>query len=254
MMRRSSQCLLPLLMATAVFAQDAATLSVQANAAYAAKDYAKSADLYVEAVKAGAKGANAPYNAACCYGLLGKTDDAFTWLGKAIEAGWRDIEHLKTDADLDKLHADPRWEQVLKRCEAENEKFRKSIKEPALRDELLKRMKEDQRIRTVQNPNFEEWRKIDADNTAFMKTVIEKHGWPGKSMVGEDGGLAVFLMIQHADADPEFQKRCLTLITKAVEEKEASPGHMAYLTDRVLVADGKPQRYGTQFFTPPGGK
>ena len=28
---------------------------------------------------------------------------------------------------------------------------------------------------------------------------------------------------------------------------------MAYLTDRVLVAEGKPQRYGTQFHRPQGG-
>lgn len=30
---------------------------------------------------------------------------------------------------------------------------------------------------------------------------------------------------------------------------EVSPSHVAYLTDRVLVNERKPQRYGTQFWT-----
>jgi hypothetical protein len=42
------------------------------------------------------------------------------------------------------------------------------------------------------------------------------------------------------------------MIILAVENKEASASHMAYLTDRVLVADGKPQRYGTQFHSVDG--
>ena len=86
-----------------------------------------------------------------------------------------------------------------------------------------------------------------------MKTVIERHGWPGKSMVGSDGAQAAFLLVQHADAEPAFQKRCLELLAKAVKQGEATGDQLAYLTDRVLVAEGKPQRYGTQFYTV-GGK
>jgi hypothetical protein len=59
------------------------------------------------------------------------------------------------------------------------------------------------------------------------------------------------LLTQHADARPDFQRRCLDLLTAAVTAGEADPGHLAYLTDRVLRADGLPQRYGTQFWTDP---
>lgn len=89
--------------------------------------------------------------------------------------------------------------------------------------------------------------RIDAENTAFMRKVIEEHAWPGKSMVGADGAQAAFFLVQHAATDPAFQRRCLELLTSAVERDEASAAHMAYLTDRVLVRSGKPQRYGTQF-------
>jgi hypothetical protein len=60
-------------------------------------------------------------------------------------------------------------------------------------------------------------------------------------------------LAQYTDARPEFQRRCLDLVTDAVAAGEADPGHLAYLTDRVLCAEGRPQRYGTQFWTGPDG-
>lgn len=51
-----------------------------ATTAYQARDYAKSARLYEAAVKAGAATPLPAYNAACCYAVLGKADDAFTSL------------------------------------------------------------------------------------------------------------------------------------------------------------------------------
>ena len=233
-------------------AEDAATLNSQASTAYEAKDYARSAMLYELAIMAGASPRVPTYNAACCYALLGRTDEAFAWLGQSLDAGWRDVDHLRADTDFQSLHADPRWETVGKRCEEVSAAFSKSVKEPVLRNELLKRRKEDQRIRFEPNPNMSEWRKIDADNTAFMKKVIDKHGWPGKSLVGADGAMAAFLLVQHASADTAFQERCLALIRKAVERGEARGADMALLTDRVLVHAGKPQRYGSQFHTVDG--
>ena len=118
--------------------------------------------------------------------------------------------------------------------------------EPALREELLARAAEDQRIRLTNNPSIVEWWKIDADNAKFMRRVIDVHGWPGKRMVGSDGALAAFLLVQHVANDLEFQKKCLVLIEEAVAEGEALPAHAVYLTDRLLVQQGKPQHYGTQ--------
>lgn len=246
-MFRLRMCSLLVLFACAARAEDPATLIPQAAAAYQAGDYAKSAQLYEAAVKAGSTSPLPAYNSACCHALLGEADDAFTWLEKALDAGWRDVEHLRADTDLESLHDDPRWGQAVKRCQDERAKFLKSLKEPDLREELLRCLKEDQRIRLAPKPDMQEWQRIDADNTAFIKTVIEKHGWPGKSMVGADGAQAAFLLVQHAAADPAFQKRCLELLTEAVEQNEAPAAHMAYLTDRVLTLEGKPQRYGTQF-------
>jgi hypothetical protein len=55
------------------------------------------------------------------------------------------------------------------------------------------------------------------------------------------------LIAQHADLDREFQKSCLPLLEEAAKIGEARAEQVAYLTDRVLVAERNPQRYGTQF-------
>ena len=63
-------------------------------------------------------------------------------------------------------------------------------------------------------------------------------------MVGKDGAHAAWLLAQHADRDPAFQRRRLDLVTQAAARGQASPTELAYLTDRGLLAEGKSQEYG----------
>lgn len=233
---------------------EANRLASQARAAYGEKDFVKAAQLYVQAYEAGATTATVAYNAACSLALAGKADEAFKYLGFAVDRGWRDLEHLKSDADLVSLHDDPRWPALLDKCAAARQAFRTTMTHPELYDELMRRRTIDQQARTAEPGDGWEMIRIDADNTAWMKEVVAKHGWPGKSMVGPDGAGAAWLLVQHADQAHEFQKECLKLITAAFEKGEATGQHVAYLTDRVLVAEGKPQVYGTQFFTDQDGR
>lgn len=62
--------------------------------------------------------------------------------------------------------------------------------------------------------------------------------------MGYDGAHAAWLLA--CDADPAFQEACLHLLAAAVAAGEAAPADLAYLDDRVRVARGDPQRYGTQ--------
>ncbi len=130
-----------------------------------------------------------------------------------------------------------------------------------LRDELLARAERDQRVREA-TPLREAWsedvaaqcRAVDADNTSFLKTVIAVQGWPGRDLVGRQAADAAWLLCQHADADRDFQHLCLRLLADAVAAGQADPSHLALLTDRVRVADGRPQVYGTQYFKPEHGE
>lgn len=140
-----------------------------------------------------------------------------------------------------------------------------TVKEPALRQELLKRMGEDQNARSrltkvtagkdttapatrkQSASTAQEMWEVDAHNRAWMKEIVDHYGWPGRSLVGKDGSEAAWLLVQHADPDRAFQKRCLVLLAGAVKKKDASPQDLAYLTDRVRVGDKAKQVYGTQF-------
>lgn len=87
---------------------------------------------------------------------------------------------------------------------------------------------------------------VDQDNTSWLKDVIDAVGWPGRTLVGDEGAHIAWMLAQHADGDRAFQQRCLELLKQAVAAGEASPCDLAYLTDRVLLAYGEPQLYGTQ--------
>ena len=117
---------------------------------------------------------------------------------------------------------------------------------PDLRAELLRRAERDQAARGLPEPDWETIAPVDADNLAWLREVVAQVGWPGRSMVGEDGAHAAWLLAQHADRDPAFQRRCLDLITEAAAGDEVSKTELAYLTDRVLLAEGQAQEYGTQ--------
>ncbi|MCC6615873.1 MAG: hypothetical protein IT320_20555 [Anaerolineae bacterium] len=108
-------------------------------------------------------------------------------------------------------------------------------------------MRRDQRMRMrmLQQQPFDPG--VDHAHTQRMKAIIAEHGYPGFRLVGLQGTQAAWLLIQHADHDLDFQKQCLELLRRAVEAGDALPSNLAYLSDRVRVAEGLPQIYGTQF-------
>lgn len=145
------------------------------------------------------------------------------------------------------------------------------IKHPELRLELIERVKDDQDARTAmvnwqkelglngdgdlrdlnetQSAQFKELSKsikrIDQENTARLEKIVDQYGWPLRSQVGEDGANAAWLLVQHADLSPKLQRKCLDIMSK-VPKDEISRKDVAYLTDRVRLAEGQEQLYGTQ--------
>ena len=54
------------------------------------------------------------YNLACSLALVGLKEDALKVLGKAIELGYADFNHLRKDPDLKTLHQEPQFQKWLK--------------------------------------------------------------------------------------------------------------------------------------------
>ena len=113
---------------------------------------------------------------------------------------------------------------------------------PMLRDELIELRRVDQEIRTADHIVVGNEMDIDARNTARLKEIVAKYGWPTNSMVGEEAAAAAWLLAQHADQDPDFQRSVLALMEKLLPQGEANRSQYAYLYDRTH----RPQRYGTQ--------
>ncbi|KFA93473.1 DUF6624 domain-containing protein [Archangium violaceum] len=237
---------------------EARALAMQADALLTSGKSTESLPLYRRAWEQGMRTEGMSYNAACAAALAGEKAEALTWLERAVDAGFAALGHMKQDEDLASLREEPAFARIAEKAAANEAKLMEA-RNPQLRDELLRMMEEDQAARhaagaarfkdTAAN---ERMKAIDVKNTARMKELVAQVGWPTKTLVGERGAKAAWLLVQHADLDVAFQRQCLPLLEKSVAAGEGSPKDLAYLTDRVLVAEGKPQRYGTQFHTVEG--
>ena len=79
---------------------------------------------------------------------------------------------------------------------------------------------------------------------AKLTEILDEHGWPGRSLVGEKACRGAFLVLQHADL--EMQKKYLPLLREATAAGEIKRTALPLLEDRVLMKDGKEQLYGSQ--------
>ena len=130
-----------------------------------------------------------------------------------------------------------------------------------LRSELLKMQNDDQKYRdevdkiratslTADEKQkqvaalMEKQETLDKRNLRRLVQIIDKYGWPGRSLVGKEGALTAFLIIQHAEL--EDQKKYFPMLKEAVRRGEANQDYAALLEDRILMREGKKQIYGSQ--------
>ena len=147
-----------------------------------------------------------------------------------------------------------RFEQQQKADRAELVRINGSGTDPKLRAELLAMGKTDQDIRTrlfalpsaQQSTLAPELEHTDATLTATLKQIVAGHGWPTIALVGLEASQAAALILIHSP-DHDFQRRLLPELQRLVERKKIVGGDIATLVDKTLVAEGKPQRFGTQF-------
>jgi hypothetical protein len=86
---------------------------------------------------------------------------------------------------------------------------------------------------------------VDGRNTAELRRIVAVQPWFSASEWGPEPGHDAWLLVQHADKDPYFQREILDRVAPLVETGEVGKGDYALLFDRVALAEGKPQRYGS---------
>lgn len=92
-----------------------------------------------------------------------------------------------------------------------------------------------------------EMEAVHLANARVLDDAIATIGWPGRSIVGEDGAAAAFRILQHAISCPDLQRRGLALILEAIPRGDANALDAAYLSDRIAMYEGREQIFGTQF-------
>jgi hypothetical protein len=124
----------------------------------------------------------------------------------------------------------------------------------SVRAELLAMATEDLRVREElarSGALFEGYhprmREVHERNAERLGAIMESHGWPSGSLVGEEAAAAAWLVLQHAIGNPSLQRRGLALMKKVTATGGVSPIHVAMLEDRIRSNEGKGQCYGTQF-------
>ena len=123
-----------------------------------------------------------------------------------------------------------------------------------LREELLTMAAEDGAVRerlVADGTLFDGYNPLMAivhrRNGDRLSEIVDAHGWPGRSLVGEDGADAAWLVLHHAIGDPALQRRCLPLLEEAAAYGDVPPWHPATLLDGIRFHEGRPQVYGTVF-------
>lgn len=128
-------------------------------------------------------------------------------------------------------------------------------KKNELKDELSAMVVTDQIAANIPQGKYkdlssEEWNNfkdsVFTSNKKRIDSIYKKYGYPGYEMVGESGSNHFWLMVQHSDKYPDFQKKVLKAMDVEVKKNNANPQNYAYLFDRVQVNAGKKQMFGTQ--------
>jgi len=179
--------------------------------------------------------------------------DAFKNLNSLISEDYF-LDSILTDKKFSALHHLEDWKKFIHQIKAKKSKYNNDV-----RLKLLDVQSKDQSIRliyqelkkTYTNDNDlvksarEKMKKIDLESADIVAKTVNKYGWLGKDKIGKEANETLFLGIQHID-DLAVQSKYLPTLKDAVIKGDAEPWHLAFLTDRILMNQGKKQVYGTQ--------
>jgi len=215
-------------------------------------DYEGALLLYRYAWTMGLNSPDSTYNGACAAAMTGRMDEAFTWLGRAVAAGWGDAAHLQVDTDLDALRDDPRFAAFVKKVEANGRRYDEE-NNAELRQLMAKDQAARQDVPSLKEVSREEfaafWKRVSADDAARRARVAEILA-AGGARTGEDY-FAAALVYQHGQELDDFA-RAREYAAKAVQlGNERGRWLAAAAWDRWLVNAGYPQRFGTQYMCDP---
>ncbi len=204
--------------------------------------------------------------AARAWARAGLADSAIFQLQRILDkTDFLDKDDLWTlDPAFEPLQNDLRWKRLTTQWHLKQERL-EHIRTNPISIELEQihyldqyyRQKRDSIIELhgLKSPEMKDWGRRwnaqDSLNYLRVNEILEKYGWLGTDEITEYASTGLWLVLQHADMNLAGQEKWLPVMREAVRQGKAKPGNLAYLEDRVLKNQGKPQRYGSQLYEDP---
>ena len=125
----------------------------------------------------------------------------------------------------------------------------------ALRDQLLAMRDDDQAARgfthgqqtSAMTPELiQKLSATDASLTQQLKQIVQQKGWPTIALVGIEASNAAMLILTHTPDHP-WQRELLPQLQTLADDGKIDGSPLALVIDKELVAEGKLQRFGSQF-------
>lgn len=217
----------------------------RADSTYQAGNKELALAMFNEFEKKEGKDALSLWGKSLIYGEEQNKDSVLFLLREAFYAyGWENYDwiirvphfsFLKDDADFVELLANMEKDHEMRLKEdGKNAEVAMLLMEASTKDQVVR-----QRLDVPglsENEREELTRQgiqLDEENQALLLQIIKDHGLPTEDWVGKKAALAAFLIILHADNNPELQQTGLKLIEKAVKENKISAGYYVKLKKRV---------------------
>lgn len=201
--------------------------------------------LYIEYLKE-----NIPaYNDAVSAAYEGNVDYAFSLINELIDEDLF-LDEIETDRNFKILHKEAKWATLIDKIKEIKsnyyEDIRLRVKDVQNRDQgirLLYLNTENDSLKVAIHNYMRT--VVDKDCAEEVCSILDKYGWLGADEIGSEANETLFLGIQHVD-DLIVQEKYLPKLKNAVNSGKAEGWHLAFLTDRILMNQGKKQIYGTQ--------
>jgi hypothetical protein len=91
---------------------------------------------------------------------------------------------------------------------------------------------------------YRRMQRTDSLNQTLVLPILARYGWLPKSKLGDTAAGALYYVVQHSNT--RTIRRYLPQLERRAQQGEASATGAATMRDRLLMFEGKKQRYGTQ--------
>jgi hypothetical protein len=89
----------------------------------------------------------------------------------------------------------------------------------------------------------------DSLNQQELIPILDKYGWLGKSQIGKKANEAIFYVLQHSNN--AIRLKYIPLMRVSAAQGESNELHLQWLEDRILLEQGLPTKYHSQYYDVP---